>query len=89
MNWYKNQLDKIAEDCLRQNIPSSAKIKRDIEYVTDTDISIKIASKIRSLVKSASSKENKEEELLKAFDLIDISFKDQVMGVLNSYMGIK
>lgn len=89
MNWYKNQLDKIAEECLRHSIPSSAKIKRDIEYITESNISIKVASKIRSFVKNASSKVNKEEELLKTFELIDISFKDQVMGVLNSYIQTK
>jgi|688.fasta_scaffold220484_1 hypothetical protein len=89
MNWYKQQLNKIADECFSINIPSSARIKKDIDSILETEISIKVASKIRAIVKTASnSKKRKEKHISKIDDFIDPSIKDQVKGIVRSYLGL-
>ncbi len=89
MNWYKNQLDKIADECFSINIPSSARIKKDIDSILETEITIKIASKIRSIVKTASiSKRGKEKHLSKIDEIVEPSIRDQVKGIARSYLGL-
>lgn len=86
MNWYKNQLDRIADDCFKIKIPSSARIKKDIDYVTESDMSIANASKIRNIIKEASSSNRKEKKLEKIIEFIDPAYKDQIMGIISSYL---
>lgn len=89
MNWYKNQLNKIADECFSISIPSSARIKKDIDSILETEINIKIASKIRSIIKTASNaKKNKEKHFSRIDDIVDPSIKDQVKGIARSYLGI-
>lgn len=86
MNWYKNQLDRIADDCFKIKIPSSARIKKDIDYVTESDMPIASASKIRNIIKEASVSDKKDKKLEKIFEFIDLSYKDQIMGIISSYL---
>lgn len=89
MNWYKQQLNKIADECFSINIPSSARIKKDIDSILETEISIKTASKIRSIVKTASnSKKNREKHMSKIDEFVDPSIRDQVKGIARSYIGL-
>ena len=85
MNWYKQQLDKIADDCFVSNVPSSAKIKRDIDGALEIDIPLKTASKIRNLLKNANLSKRATRNINKIEEFIEAAYVEQIKGILRSY----